>query len=329
MKNIAFLFLLGITAVHAQTLVKFAAKIENRNTDSIAIYGPAKFLKVIHGKNGVYADSFEVKPGLYQMTDGVESTMLYLKNGYDLNLNMDAKMFDESIVYTGNGSNENNYLAKKALTDEVFEENFEKINNDNDFAVALKARNKVLAESLESKPVDAEFKTMAAKIMEMEEQQFSMMYKSAAMAAAMKGKPSPTFNYENHKGGMTKLEDLRGKYVYIDTWATWCGPCIREMPAMKEIEKKYHGKNITFLGISIDAKKDHDKWKAMVDKKELGGVQVFADNDWNSQFVKDYGITGIPRFILLDPKGNVVESNAPRPSEPALIKLLDELLAKK
>lgn len=329
MKNIAFLFLLGITAVHAQTSVKFAAKIENRNTDSIAIYGPAKFLKVIHGKNGSYSDSFEVKQGLYQMTDGVESTMLYLKNGYDLNLNMDAKMFDESIVFTGEGSNENNYLAKKALTDEVFEENFEKIKNDNDFTVALTARNKVLAESLESKPVDPEFKMMAGKIMEMEQKQFEMMYKSASIAAAMKGKPSPTFNYENHKGGMTKLEDLRGKYVYIDTWATWCGPCIREMPAMKEVEKKYHGKNITFLGISIDAKKDHDKWKAMVDKKELGGVQVFADNDWNSQFVKDYGITGIPRFILLDPKGNVVDSNAPRPSDPTLIKMLDELLAKK
>lgn len=329
MKNIAFLFLLGVTAVSAQTSVKFAAKIDNRNTDSIAIYGPAKFLKVIHGKNGSYGDSFAVTPGMYQFTDGHESTMLYLKNGFDLNMKLDAKMFDETIVFTGTGANENNYLAQKALTDEVFEENFEKIASQAEFNVALTARNKVLSESLNSKPVDADFKTLAEKISASEQKQFEMMYQIAAKAAAMKGKLSPSFNYENHKGGMTKLEDLRGKYVYIDTWATWCGPCIREMPAMKEVEKKYHGQNITFVGISIDAKKDYDKWRTMVEKKELGGVQVFADNDWNSQFIKDYGIMAIPRFILLDPKGNVVESNAPRPSDPALIAMLDGLLTKK
>ncbi len=329
MKNIAFLFLLGITAANAQSTMKFTAKIDQRNSDSIAIFGPAKFKKVMYLKDGVFSDSFSVTPGIHQFSDGAENTLLYLKNGYDLNMNMDAKMFDESIVYSGTGANENNFLAQKALTDEVFEMNFEKLKSDAEFKLALEARNKVLAESLSKNKLDDDFKTFIGKMMAMEDKQFTMMYGQAAASAALVGKASPTFNYENHKGGMTKLEDLRGKYVYIDTWATWCGPCIREMPAMKEVEKKYHGKNVTFLGISIDAKKDHEKWKAMVDKKELGGVQVFADNDWNSQFVKDFAITSIPRFILLDPKGNVVDANAPRPSDPALIAMLDGLLTKK
>ncbi|WP_299365605.1 TlpA disulfide reductase family protein, partial [Winogradskyella sp.] len=102
-----------------------------------------------------------------------------------------------------------------------------------------------------------------------------------------KGMPSPEFEeYENHKGGTTSLRDLKGKYVYMDIWATWCGPCIREIPSLKELEKQYHGKNITFVSTSIDKAKDHNVWVEMVKDKELGGVQLMADNDWNSQFVK-------------------------------------------
>lgn len=139
------------------------------------------------------------------------------------------------------------------------------------------------------------------------------------------GKPSPTFDYENYKGGSTSLESLRGKYVYIDVWATWCGPCRREIPSLQKIEQEYHGKNIEFVSLSIDAKKDYEKWRKFVDEKKLGGIQLFADQDWNSTFVKDYAIEGIPRFILVDPNGNIVTSDAPRPSDPKLIEKFKEL----
>jgi len=139
------------------------------------------------------------------------------------------------------------------------------------------------------------------------------------------GKASPTFNYENHKGGKTSLKDLEGKYVYIDVWATWCGPCIAEIPSLQKVEKDYHDKNIAFVSISVDELKDHDKWKEMVTSKELGGIQLVADNAWNSDFVTNYAIDGIPRFILIDPNGNIVNADAPRPSDKKLIELFDEL----
>jgi thiol-disulfide isomerase/thioredoxin len=140
-----------------------------------------------------------------------------------------------------------------------------------------------------------------------------------------KGLPSPKFmKYENHKGGVTSLDDLKGKYVYVDVWATWCGPCKREIPFLKEVEKKYHNKNIEFVSLSVDAIKDHDKWVKMVSEKELTGIQLFSDKSWKSEFVTDYGIEGIPRFILIDPAGNIVSANAPRPSSPDLIKMFDE-----
>ena len=153
-----------------------------------------------------------------------------------------------------------------------------------------------------------------------------IQYKNKKAIANLNGTPSPSFDYENHKGGKTSLESLKGKYVYIDVWATWCGPCRAEIPYLKKTEEAYHGKNIEFVSISIDRMKDHDKWKNFVTENELGGIQLFADNDWNSQFVKDYQINGIPRFILVGPKGEIVNADAPRPSSHNLVETIDSLL---
>ncbi len=141
----------------------------------------------------------------------------------------------------------------------------------------------------------------------------------------MPGSVSPKFDYENFKGGKTSLESLKGKYVYIDVWATWCGPCRREIPSLQKVEEEFHGKNIEFVSLSIDTKKDYEKWKKFVDEKKLGGIQLIADNDWTSQFVTAYAIEGIPRFILVDPNGNIVSADAPRPSDPKLIEKFNEL----
>ena len=141
-----------------------------------------------------------------------------------------------------------------------------------------------------------------------------------------KGKPSPKFiDYEKHSGGTLSLDDLKGKYVYIDIWATWCIPCLNELPSLKKIEKAYHGKDIYFLSLSIDAPKDYDKWKQKVINEKLGGVQVIADKGGKSKFIDDYFIVSIPRFILLDPEGKIVSNKAPHPSSPELIDLFNEL----
>lgn len=146
------------------------------------------------------------------------------------------------------------------------------------------------------------------------------------LQALAKGNPSSKFiDYENNAGGTTSSDDLKGKYVYMDIWATWCGPCIAEIPYLKQTEKQYNNRNIEFVSISIDRIKDHEKWKKMIVDKELGGLQLFADNNWESQFIQDYLIKGIPRFILLDPNGNIVAANAPRPSDKKLIALFTEL----
>ena len=138
------------------------------------------------------------------------------------------------------------------------------------------------------------------------------------------GQPSPTFKYPDIDGKKVSLDDLKGNLVYIDVWATWCGPCLAEIPSMKKLEADYRDKKIKFVGMSIDPKKDFDKWKEMVKDKDLKGIQIFADNDWKSQFVQAYGIIGIPRFILIDAEGNILSADAPRPSDPQIRALFDE-----
>jgi thiol-disulfide isomerase/thioredoxin len=148
------------------------------------------------------------------------------------------------------------------------------------------------------------------------------------------GAPSPTFvDYENFDGTTTSLEDLKGKYTYIDVWATWCGPCKAEIPSLKALEKEYHGRNIQFLSLSIDDDRSHggswdkarEDWKTMIADKELSGIQLFAPEGWQTPFIREYKINGIPRFILIDPAGNVVTPDAPRPSSEKLKELFNTL----
>lgn len=149
----------------------------------------------------------------------------------------------------------------------------------------------------------------------------------AALNQITPGKDSPTFNYENFNGGTTSLEDLKGKYVYIDVWATWCVPCLNEIPYLKEVAKDYEGKNIEFVGISIDEDKAYDKWKNMVEEKELAGVQLYSGGDaWNAEFAKGYRVQSIPRFILIDPEGKIYDADTYRPSDKKLRELFDEIL---
>ncbi len=139
------------------------------------------------------------------------------------------------------------------------------------------------------------------------------------------GKPAPQFtNYENYDGTTTSLKDLKGKYVYIDVWATWCGPCRGEIPYLQKLEEHFKGKNIVFVSISIDKQSAHEKWKKMIADKKMGGIQLFAGAD--KSFTAAYRVNSIPRFILIDPNGNVVASRTTRPSQPQTKELLEKLL---
>lgn len=127
-----------------------------------------------------------------------------------------------------------------------------------------------------------------------------------------KGTPSPEFfNYPEYKGGSKSLKDFKGKFVYIDIWATWCGNCWRELPYLKKMEEEYANKNIVFLSLSWD--RFENEWKEAIQKYSLSGVQLLANRE--DDFFTTYAVSGIPRYIFLDTNSCIIDYNAPMPSE--------------
>ncbi len=145
----------------------------------------------------------------------------------------------------------------------------------------------------------------------------------AAWDHLQKGMKAPGFNYESIDGGTVALDSLLGNYVYIDVWATWCGPCKREIPYLKNLERTFHDQPVRFVSVSIDENKR--AWRKMVTEQELSGIQLFAEGAWKSTITEQYNINGIPRFMLIDPEGNLISANASRPSGD-IEEVLNELL---
>lgn len=143
------------------------------------------------------------------------------------------------------------------------------------------------------------------------------------------GKPANDFNLPDTKGEIKNMATFKGKVVLIDVWATWCGPCKAQIPFLKEIEEEYKdNSNIVFLGISLDSDKDHQKWLDVIKEKDLHGVQLRDDR--GKAFGKKYGLTAIPRFMLIDKNGNWAEVRCPLPENKIkLKKYIDRELARK
>ncbi len=425
--------------------------VENNDAQTVVIRGNGFEQKTPINETGAFLDTLNLlSDGFYELYVGRERTGIYLEKGKSLKVTLDAAEFDETLSYTGDLGNINNFLAAKYMWNEknldykdifskdeksfiekldqnqksydslynanaIKDENFKtKLAEEDTYSRAIMIEsykeahkyynglpefevsegfyealktinykdtlayrnsiayqnlldthyNRLASEEAKSNPdakhaitflkmidtnlpdgyakdkIMASFLQFGLKADETLEEAYTIYKNSNPNAESLeklterynklklltKGNPSPVFDFENHKGGTTSLESLKGNYVYIDVWATWCGPCLREIPALKEVEKDYHDKNIKFVSISIDIPKDYEKWKTMVTEKELSGIQLISDNNWKSTFVQEYDILGIPRFILIDPQGNIVSSDAPRPSDSELRKTFDELL---
>jgi thiol-disulfide isomerase/thioredoxin len=118
------------------------------------------------------------------------------------------------------------------------------------------------------------------------------------------GKTVPDLAMPDINGKEVSISSFRGKYVLIDFWASWCGPCRMENPNVVKAYNDFKGKNFTILGISLD--KDKDSWKRAIAQDHLNWTQISDLKYWNSQAVETFGFQGIPFNILVDPSGKVI-----------------------
>ena len=133
------------------------------------------------------------------------------------------------------------------------------------------------------------------------------------------GEAAIDFSYPDKEGNVFQLTSFQGSMVYVDVWATWCGPCIAQIPALEQLQKDYKEENIVFMSVSVDT--DKDAWLKMLHEDQLQGVQLWADG-W-SEITRSYAIFGIPRFLLFDPDGKVISVDAPRPTSGEIRELFD------
>ncbi|MDR3366520.1 MAG: TlpA family protein disulfide reductase [Prevotellaceae bacterium] len=139
--------------------------------------------------------------------------------------------------------------------------------------------------------------------------------------------PAIDFRFPDETGKPVALSDFRGKLVYVDVWATWCGPCKKELPHLKKLEEEFRDNpNIVFLSVATDPAKDKEKWLRYIKANEMKGVQLFAGASAKKDLMDPYKIAGIPRFILVGKDGRLLTTDAPRPSSPEIRPLLNEHL---
>lgn len=142
-----------------------------------------------------------------------------------------------------------------------------------------------------------------------------------AKGSAIAGKPfPPEVKLYDADGNEVSFDKFRGKYVYIDLWASWCVPCIKEIPYLKQLEKDLNNGNVAFVSISTDT--NTDAWKRKSKQLDLHGNQLI-NND--NKLTRALNVNAIPRFVIYDPNGKLYNDNAPRPSDTRTKPLLESL----
>jgi len=137
----------------------------------------------------------------------------------------------------------------------------------------------------------------------------ALLLSTRAGAGSFKGRELPDFTAQEVLTGREfSLSELRGKVVLLDFWATWCGPCVRELPNVKRAYKAYNRKGFEIVSISLDT--DRRRLESFVRSHRMTWLHVMDGGGWKTRLARKYGVNSIPRMIVLDPNGVCIADNA-------------------
>lgn len=123
------------------------------------------------------------------------------------------------------------------------------------------------------------------------------------------GHTAPDFTLKDGFGNKHRLSDYKGKYILIDFWASWCGPCKEEFPALRKLHNHFKDKNFMMIGVSLDDKSLEKNWKQTIKTEKLDWLQLSDLKHWDSDIVKLYSVYSIPANILIDSEGKIIAKN--------------------
>lgn len=274
------------------------------------------YLKELKNREYIVIDSVQIVDNAFVFEGKVEQPMVYLltpeqasrrvpiyveNTQITVALNNDWEI--ETITGTDNTTHFNALLAKAAegtlQSDSLVRSNpnspigvyfLNKETYKYDYT-QLSDLRKILTDSLKNHPYTAQLDEVIA-----------------LLAKIQPGQPAPEFTLPTPQGDSLNLSSLKGKYVILDFWASWCPDCRKSNPELVKIYEKYKSKNVTILSISLD--EDQDKWLAAIQKDGLVWNNVITGTGWNNPVTAAYAIKWIPMTFLIDPNGVIVTRTA-------------------
>jgi len=139
------------------------------------------------------------------------------------------------------------------------------------------------------------------------------------------GDIAPDFSGRTLEGKLMSLKDFKGKVVYVDIWASWCAPCLEEIPYAKKLHSAFQEDKVIFLNVSID--RSREAWKKrLVKEKDWLGTHIILDEKGSDSLWRNYKLNGIPKYLLIDQTGKIVSADASRPSSKSIKKEITALL---
>ena len=172
--------------------------------------------------------------------------------------------------------------------------------------IAMYALNQYAGYEINPAEIEPVFNKLDKKIKRSEAGKAFVLRLDAAKRTAV-GQPAIDFSQLGADGTPVSLTSLRGKYVLVDFWASWCGPCRAENPNVVRAYSKYKEKGFEILGVSLDDKKD--KWLAAIQADNLSWIHVSDLKGWKNAAAELYSIRAIPQNLLIDPKGTIIAKN--------------------